>query len=484
MFSLTSQRKLKIRISFFDFLWIVLSPFIALRLRGSQYLDFGDLPNHPSPTLVYASTTILITIFILNFLKLDEGLNHLFSAQDAIRAIVAIVISIVISTVIVFAVSRLQDVPRSVPLIYGLVLTFGLLTFRLINRNILERRVGATILKNNNNVNPFRDIIIIGLDQFAISTIRLLERQRPITTRVISAFSFNGKLSGRRLSNVRIHDDFDRLGLVIDEYQVHGIFISEVWVSDSSVYFSDEIFNYIECLTKPKGVVVKKISDALSLSVSNCDDFNGVGKINFDVNNNPYISYKRTLDVFGALLLFIVLSPIFIFAIIVTWIDLGRPIFFWQERQGFIGSNFRIYKIRTLGRPFEENGSPIDYEDRLSDLGRVLRRLRLDEIPQLLNILAGDMSGIGPRPLLPRDQPQNKYMRLLVRPGITGWAQVNGGELLTAEEKNALDCWYVSNISLALDIHIILLTFVVVLRGVRRNEAQIEAALNWWRDQS
>jgi lipopolysaccharide/colanic/teichoic acid biosynthesis glycosyltransferase len=107
---------------------------------------------------------------------------------------------------------------------------------------------------------------------------------------------------------------------------------------------------------------------------------------------------------------------------------------------------------------------------RLSWIGQLLRETSLDELPQLLNVLAGDMSLIGPRPLLPEDQPSNPTVRLLVRPGITGWAQVNGAKLLTPEEKDELDEWYIRNASLWLDLRILVLTVEFALRGPRRPE--------------
>ena len=112
-----------------------------------------------------------------------------------------------------------------------------------------------------------------------------------------------------------------------------------------------------------------------------------------------------------------------------------------------------------------------------------MRKCRFDELPQLLNVLVGDMSLIGPRPLLPRDQPLNPAIRLSVRPGITGWAQVNGGNLISAEEKDALDEWYIRNASLRLDLRIICMTLKCVFRGERRSETALAAARAMRREQ-
>jgi lipopolysaccharide/colanic/teichoic acid biosynthesis glycosyltransferase len=118
---------------------------------------------------------------------------------------------------------------------------------------------------------------------------------------------------------------------------------------------------------------------------------------------------------------------------------------------------------------YDDQGRLFSTVDRVSWAGALLRKFRLDELPQLLNVLVGDMSLIGPRPLLPHDQPLDATARLMVRPGITGWAQVNGGKLISSEEKNALDEWYVRNASFWLDLKIIGKTIVFMLGGENRH---------------
>ena len=157
--------------------------------------------------------------------------------------------------------------------------------------------------------------------------------------------------------------------------------------------------------------------------------------------------------------------PFLVLAGVLVLLDVGPPIFFWQERLGWKGRAFLIYKFRTLRAPFDSAGIRRWVADEPSAIGRFLRATRLDELPQLLNVLFGEMSLIGPRPLLPEDQPANTSIRLSVRPGISGWAQVHGAKLVTKEEKEKLDEWYVRNASLWLDLRIIMMTVKVILRG-------------------
>jgi lipopolysaccharide/colanic/teichoic acid biosynthesis glycosyltransferase len=162
-------------------------------------------------------------------------------------------------------------------------------------------------------------------------------------------------------------------------------------------------------------------------------------------------------------------------------LDLGAPIVFWQERIGRNGRKFLLYKFRTFRAPFDRVGGAVPREERLSRIGALIRRTRFDEIPQLWNVVRGEMSLIGPRPLLPVDQPADPRTRLLVRPGITGWAQVNGATALTADEKDALDAWYIRHASLALDLRVALRTILYLGKGEWKDAAAIKEAVEWRR---
>ena len=177
--------------------------------------------------------------------------------------------------------------------------------------------------------------------------------------------------------------------------------------------------------------------------------------------------WKRALDVAGAALGLIVLSPLLGLIALLVWRDLGRPVFFRQVRPGLGGAPFELIKFRTMTEDRDEAGNLLPNEQRLTPLGRALRALSLDELPELFNVLQGDMSLVGPRPLLMRYLPRyspKQWRRHEVRPGITGWAQVNGRNALSWEDKFDLDVWYVDNMSLKLDLKILFLTVLKVLR--------------------
>lgn len=180
-----------------------------------------------------------------------------------------------------------------------------------------------------------------------------------------------------------------------------------------------------------------------------------------------YFRFKRIADIVLGLALLIIFAPLMLLVAAIVLFDVGSPVLFWQQRIGVGGSPFLLYKFRTLKPLFSPQGLPIGESDRVSALGWLIRRLRLDELPQLLSVLVGDMSLIGPRPLLPHDQPPDAELRLMVRPGITGWAQVNGGKAISAEKKKQLDEWYIRNASFGLDLRILIMTVRFIVTGER-----------------
>jgi len=171
--------------------------------------------------------------------------------------------------------------------------------------------------------------------------------------------------------------------------------------------------------------------------------------------------FKPFLDKLLALFLLLLLSPVLIFTALAIYIKMGRPIFFRQNRPGKGEKIFSIYKFRTMSNERDENGELLSDEKRLKGLGQKIRSLSIDELPQLFNVLKGEMSFIGPRPLLIEylplyDETQKKRHDLL--PGISGWAQVNGRNAISWKEKFEYDVWYTNNISLMLDLKIVGMT--------------------------
>lgn len=179
------------------------------------------------------------------------------------------------------------------------------------------------------------------------------------------------------------------------------------------------------------------------------------------------IALKRLIDIVGALFLFAVGAPLLALTALAVRRRLGAPVLFCQKRVGKDARLFTLYKFRTMTDARAENGAPLSDEKRLTRFGTFLRSTSLDELPELWNILVGDMSFVGPRPLLPDYLPhytETERCRHAMRPGLTGLAQINGRNALSWDDRLALDVWYVDHWSLWLDLKIAWSTLAVVLR--------------------
>ncbi len=188
---------------------------------------------------------------------------------------------------------------------------------------------------------------------------------------------------------------------------------------------------------------------------------------------------KRLFDLLASSLALIVLSPVIGIVALLVRINLGGPILFRQQRPGYKGQPFHIFKFRTMADRFAPDGSLLPDAERLSRFGRFLRSTSLDELPELFNILRGEMSLVGPRPLLMEYLPlysPEQARRHDMLPGLTGWAQINGRNALSWQDKFSLDTWYVDHWNFWLDIKILFLTFAKVFKreGIAQ-EGQVTA---------
>lgn len=184
---------------------------------------------------------------------------------------------------------------------------------------------------------------------------------------------------------------------------------------------------------------------------------------------------KRILDLSFSSFGLVIASPLILGTSIIVSRKIGKPILFKQTRVGKDNELFDLYKFRTMTNETDENGKLLPNEQRHTSVGQKIRKYSLDELPQLINVLRGDLSLVGPRPLLVDYLPlynERQARRHEVKPGITGWAQVNGRNAITWEERFELDVWYVENKSLMLDFYILYLTFLKVFKTEGVNSAE------------
>jgi lipopolysaccharide/colanic/teichoic acid biosynthesis glycosyltransferase len=294
---------------------------------------------------------------------------------------------------------------------------------------------------------------------------------RPGQWRVIGLLDRDADMSRRTIFGIQVIGSPDHLQVIIDELAEHGMDTDLVVVGGDEDLLPEDTLTEVQRVCEQREIPLEFVPKIFNLdAIKLRTKVKATRPINLAAAPvlSPYFKWKYAIDFAAAGLMLVLGVPFLILAGALAILDVGWPIVFWQQRLGLGGRSFTIWKIRTLRPPFDQFGEAVPEQKRQSWVGFWLRRLRLDELPQLANVLVGDMSLIGPRPLLLRDQPTNPTVRLAIRPGMTGWAQVNGGTLLTPSEKDALDEWYVRNASFWLDLRIMMMTLRVMIWGQRR----------------
>ncbi len=459
----------KVRLSVFDTVWAAISPLLALYIRDAFILSFDGART----AALYCGISLAFSIIAFLAFRISDGVSRYFSVHDALKVAKAAVAAGVMTALVIFTFTRLEGIPRSTPFIHVLILLAGLITARTL---ALLRNPERQVLGRPDD-SAIEHIIIIGSNRLSSLYIKFIPAYSPERHRIIAVLDDEPRLIGRAIVGVPVIATPQNLEPVIDEFSVHGVRTDRIIIGGDEGLLSEEELARIRRVCEQREICLDFVPRLIGLSELQAPRKNIELKVveNWSpvVSLPPYFRVKPFLGFFVAIAAVIVLSPLFITACLLVLLDVGSPVLFWQQRIGQGGSNFLLHKFRTLRPPFDWQGQPVPEDRRLSWIGRLLRKTRLDELPQLFNVLVGDMSLIGPRPLLPHDQPTNPSVRLSARPGITGWAQVNGGNLVTVDEKGALDEWYIRNASLWLDLRIVGLTFLFLLTGERRSEQAV-----------
>ena len=463
----TSYGSVVVRFSVFDVTWAFLTPWLALWIRGAQVLT-----NDLNAAVLYCAISFTSSLIAFLIFRTRDGMTHLFSVYDALKVAQAVVVSEFITCLVVFSLTRLDGIPRSTPLIHALILSAGLVIARAFVRMVhsdvdVSAPTGEVATEH---------IIMIGSNKLSSLYIDFLRAYAPDRYRVIAVLDDRDEMVGRSIAGVRMLAPSHHLLPVIDEFKEHGVTVNRIIVGGDQDLLTQESMAEVDRVCDEYNIGLDFIPQLIGLKALQ----EPIGEIQakpmvaaaINISLPRYFLAKRFIDFCLSFLLIVILLPVFLPVAIVVLLDVGSPVFYWQRRIGMNAQVFQIHKFRTLKPAFDWRGRPIGITDRISWVGALVRKFRLDELPQLLNVLVGDMSLIGPRPLLPHDQPPDPTLRLMVRPGITGWAQVNGGKLLTVEEKNARDEWYVRNASLGLDLKIIAKTVLFMLTA-ERSEAKI-----------
>jgi lipopolysaccharide/colanic/teichoic acid biosynthesis glycosyltransferase len=465
-----SRGSIAVRFSTFDVAWALISPLLALWIRNAPVLSALD-EGWPTVTIYCAIAFVSSLVAFLVF-RIRDGMTHLFSVNDALDITKAVLLSAFLTYIALFSLTRLYGIPRSTPLIHALLLTAGLLAARAFVRTDHSDRDWAPTA-----VSPVEHIILIGSNKLSALYIDFLRAYAPDRNRVIAVLDDRTEMVGRSIAGIRVLGPTIDLLPIVNEFKEHGIRTDRIIVGGDFDFLTKEAMVEISHICTEFEIELDYVPRLVGLNTLRApiavNQAERVETNRIVFSPSPYFRVKHFVDFSLSLLLIVVLLPIFLIIAVAVLLDVGSPIFFWQRRVGINGQGFHIHKFRTLKPAYDDQSRST--ADRVSWIGALVRKSRLDELPQLLNVLVGDMSLIGPRPLLPHDQPSDSTARLMVRPGITGWAQVNGGKLITPEEKNALDEWYVRNASLCLDLKIIGKTIVFMLGGEKTRQGQMNS---------
>jgi lipopolysaccharide/colanic/teichoic acid biosynthesis glycosyltransferase len=457
----SSRAYFRVRVSALDACFALLSPLLALWVRDAPVLSAVSF----SLFLYWACCTIFSLLAFSIFRLEHKGLRY-FSVDDIFDIAKAVVVAELLTAATLFLFTRLEGIPRSTFFIHALILATALVAARTIAHFEFAQK-GAI-----RHPSKAKYVVVIGSNYLSSAFIKWLETNEIEPKQVMAILDDREEVMERKVSGVQVLGSPLQLKQTVEEFSVHGVKVDEVIVSNGENQLAKPVLAELQRICRQKEIELTFLpqlfhSTFRQVADSNIEPAELQQAATFPIS--PYFEVKRVLDFVFALLFIALLSPVFICVSVLVALDVGTPLVFWQRRLGLGGRGFQIYKFRTMQSPFDRLGESLPEKRRLSAIGHLLRKTGLDELPQLLNVLVGEMSLVGPRPLMPEDQPADPTIRLMVRPGITGWAQVNGGKQVTNDEKGDLDEWYVRNASPWLDLGILLLTCRYVFVGNRAN---------------
>lgn len=479
----------------FDAFLLVIATICALALRENLLLDAQKILG----VLPYLVTSLAVAMPIHLLLGLDRALWRYSTMPDYLRVAGAIGFTVLTATVITFTLNRMEDVSRSIPILQGLLAVCLLIGVRIAVRLWYVPGPNAEQIsppQPTEAESSQRTVLIVGLTTLTVLYLRSIDELAKERIRVAGILAHAERHAGRFVRHHQIFGTGEDLSALIRRLAVHGVFVDRVVVTLPFTGLSWRLQEQLRQLPKNSTVLVEYLDERLGLSPEAKSELpakaprpvvfikDGLTSA-FDVEalrastQRPFWRMKRAFDAVLAGILLLLVAPLVAVVAPLIAVAIGLPIMFWQDRPGLGGKPFKLFKFRTMRAAYDFRDNPVPDDERLNAVGRFLRTVRLDELPQLWNIFIGEMSFVGPRPLLRVDQPAAFAARLLVRPGLTGWAQVMGGRQISAADKAALDVWYVQNASFKLDIEIFARTLPMVLFGEHRSREAIE---NAWGD--
>lgn len=431
--------------------------------------DVGPAVSAVVAASAYCVFTLAAAAPVMLIFGLNRTIWRFTSLDDGMRVAAAAAWIVALTMALASAFGQMGRFNLNLPIVQGLLIIHALMGVRIAariwhDRRRRARRPGATV------DGPRESVLMIGLSPHADVFLYGATKSTDEKAEIVGILSPSNRHHGRLLRSRKILGTPDAVYEVLHDLAVHGVFVNRIVVALPPDELSQKAQAALVQLQDGGTLRVDWLLAAGGRGAPPGDDPDAMGgKLgdNPERPPNAYLPWKRLIDATVALACIVVLSPLMLVIAAAVILDVGAPAIFWQQRPGARGKPIKVLKFRTMGPPRDAAGRALADADRVSAFGRLSRRLRLDELPQIYNVLIGDMSFVGPRPLLPADQPAAPAGRLSLRPGLTGWAQIKGGRAISSEDKAALDLWYIRNASFALDMRIIVQTVRMVLFGER-----------------
>jgi lipopolysaccharide/colanic/teichoic acid biosynthesis glycosyltransferase len=433
--------------------------------------------------------TLIVAAPILVINGAHRSIWRLSAFGDYLRVASAAITIVFAATILGFLLNRLEGVSRSLPILQAMLMIFAMVGVRVLSRAFYLRRQRSASKSEETRFARSRDLVlVVGIGRIAELYLQTVDEYGSDRAEVIGLLGRNDRHSGRLIQHQKVLGTPEDVATVVRDLEVHGVFVNVIVLTvpfaslsdaarqsmldverSSAIkldFFVERVLDSAAASGHPERISQGAIPGATTPRVTPMSSSQRLQIAELETSGRKgYFAVKRAFDIICVSVLIATTLPFMVLIALLVAIDFGLPTMFWQQRPGRYGVPFRVYKFRTMGAAHGPDGRRIADADRSTPLGEFLRRYRLDELPQLWDILRGDMSFVGPRPLLPIDQSLEHEARLLMRPGLTGWAQIKGGRAISAEDKAALDIWYVRNASLWLDFKILALTVPMLLKG-------------------
>lgn len=468
-----------------DIVTVFIAAILALVLR--ENLSMTDIKLYDA--LPYIAFSVIAALFIVPLSGISRSLWRHITFSDVVRVAFAATAVVLAATGMAFAYDRVNGVARSVPVLHAALAIMLMCGLRALARyhHLRRQRPEPLSLETAARRQP-EQILLIGVNSVAELFMQAARDLSNGHIQVSGLLSDNKGHQGRSFHGKPVLAPPDDVHEVLAKMEIHGVDIQRIVITVEPSHLSPGTLKALRDIENSSGIVIDYFAERLGFTpapapyeaepeperhnpMPSLEDM--AKAVNF---SRPYWRAKRLFDFSVALVLLILTAPLMLAVAAMVAVDVGVPVVFWQERLGRFGRRLRINKFRTMRAGHDGKGTRIPDEKRSSAIGRFLRRTRLDELPQLFHILIGDMSFIGPRPLLYSEQGFDYSARLAVRPGLTGWAQVHGGRNISLDDKVAMDLWYIHNASFRLDVLIAFKTVGMLLEGDQPNEDAIASA--------